>query len=231
MNEHAKQVIAVIALLSSVVSAGCSSAIQIGGKQNSIEQNRQAPVSNRSEVATATPQPVAPEPQPTTTPEEQEPQQTVADDNQNQNELAQEELQLRRARLDNEQREIETQRLELAARQAQAQANLRQQQEILEQRTRAANEQLAQWRQQQVQPNRVEANNTSGPLPLVQEMPKQQRIYSQNPTLSPCFGYAFETGDDCKEDKKKGHSTRNKVIAGSAIGGAALFGYLLGRRH
>ncbi len=191
----------------------------------------------------ATPQPASSQPQPIVAEVEQQPEPEVVNERQSvvveepdtlrqqQNDLAAERLRIERARLENDRREVEQQRQEQEARQAQIQANLREQQLILEEKTRAANQRLAEMRQPAIgatQPPYVYTPVER--LPSVNPNPIQLRTSGRTQGLIvPSVVYASQKERD-KIDKK-GHSTRNKVIAGALIGGGAVLGIVLSRRH
>lgn len=248
MFKDTRVLTSVLLILVILQSTGCTVSIQIGGKKNSVEQNRQAPTA-QSEAATSQPpaqvgeQSVVAE-QDKKQDEEQQiaDQQKLADEQKLASERAEEErrqaAELQRA----EELRIETENYN-AEQQRRAQ-----EQYALEQTRRAEEQRLAEvQRQRQAEEQRLteiqrqadSAVTSNQPRQVIVVYPSRQlvpirRVPHLVPTrrvpLQPSFTSNNASGN-LKNCEKKGHSTRKKVLIGTAIAGGTALGIWLGKRH
>ena len=212
-------------ILAVLLTSSCT-AVQIGGRNNNIEQNRQAPVSNRVEQT----------PPPQTTPQPAPNQQSVEEaEAQEQNDEQQ---------LDYERKALEEERAQLESKR---QAQEAERQRLNEEATRLQEERAAQriydfqQRQRAEEQKFIDARNRreeeerrlsevqqrAQNQPTNVDWPQPRVVMRNQATVSNRVVYPYQT---LNAEKKKGHSTRNKIIAGSIFAGAVLLGVHLSRK-
>lgn len=233
MCNDLRKAISLTLILAVALTSGCTASFQIGGKQNTTEQNRQAPVSNRVEqtppahaAAQATPN------QPIDDSDEEQTQ------NEQQFDEEREAVAAESARLNDvrEAQEAERQRLrEAAIRLEQRKAQLEQQraaQQIydLQQRQRAEEQRLTELRNRRENEEQRLAEFQQRPQtrPVYVESPLQPRVVTRSQaTISNRVVNPYQ---NLNPEKKKGHSTRNKLIVAGLFAGGVILGVHLSRR-
>jgi hypothetical protein len=227
MRNDLRVAISFTLVLAVLLTSSCTASFQIGGKQNTSEQNRQAPVSNRSEQS---PPPLA---TPQTTPDPQA------------NEDAKAQRQNDEQQLEDQRKAVEEERSRLEdERQAQegARQRLKEEANRLEQQRVAQQIYILQQQQQAEEQKLVELSNRRKSeeqrLSEVQQRPQNQLTNADWPlqpqlvtrnqaSVSNRVAYPYES---LNPEKKKGHSTRNKIIAGGIFAGAVLLGVHLSKK-
>lgn len=211
-------------ILAVLLTSSCTA--QIGGRNNTIEQNRQAPVSNRVEQT-------PPQTTPQSTPSPQSLEEADTQDQNDDEPLA------------DERKAIEEERAQLKA---QRQAQDAEDERLRQEDSRLKQERLAQQiyvlqQQQQVEKQKYidartrreeeenrpsEAQQRAQSQSIYVESPLPPRVVSRNQgNISNRVMYPYES---LNTEKKKGHSTRNKIIASGILAGAVLLGVRLSRK-
>lgn len=225
MRNESRIAISFNLILAVLLTSSCTA--QIGGRNNTIEQNRQAPVSNRVEP-TAPPQTT---PQPT--PDQQPTDEAEAQDQDDDQQVADE-----RKAVEDERAQLEAQRQAQIAeseRLKEEDARLKQERAaqqiyVLQQQQRAEEQKLIDARnrreEEEKRVSELQQRSPNGRINI--ESPLQPRVVLRNqPAISNRVVYPYE---NLNAEKKKGHSTRNKIIAGGILAGAVLLGVGLSRK-
>jgi len=213
-------------ILAVLLTSSCT-AVQIGGRNNTIEQNRQAPVSNRSEKNP----PVPLTPQPT-------PDQQKSEDAEVQQDNAEEQLGEQREAVEEARAQLEAERqAQIAERERLNEEDARLKQErvaqqiyVLQQQQRVEQQKYvdARTRREEEEKRLAESQQRAQSPSINVESPLQPRVVMRNQaTISNRVVYPY---GNLNPEKNKGHSTRNKIIAGGILAGAVLLGVHLSKK-
>jgi hypothetical protein len=227
----------VLLILVILQSTGCTVSIQIGGKKNSVEQNRQSPTA-QSEVTTTSQPPSQISEQGVIAEQEKKQaeeqriaeQQKLAEEQRIASERAEEERRQAGERQHAEQLRIETENY-YAEQQRRAQ-----EQGFLEQARRAEEQRLAEvQRRRQAEEQRLAEIQRQADAPvMLNQTPPQQVIVvypSRRPVPIRSTYTSTNVSGNIESSKRKGLSTKKKILIGSAIAGGTALGFWLGRRR
>jgi hypothetical protein len=225
-------VILILVILQSTGCTGNTTSVQIGGTNNSVDQNRRSPTT-QTEVTISQPSPQVSEQRVEEQNEKQDEEQQIAE----LQKLA-DEQRIALERAEEERREAERQHAEQLrlereyyaeqSRRAQEQYALEQARRTEEQRLadvqhrrQIEEQQLAEIRRQAATPVRP---NSTGP-------PRVIAVNSSSPSVRIQSSYTSVNGSmNIENSRKKGLSTKKKILIGTAIAGGTALGFWLGRR-